>query len=90
MTKKNELTNCETSSVASSFYMEAQRSGRGMSILLSGIIGISDFNESNILLQSHGGRISVNGKRLHIKVYDRGSVEIIGKVSEIGFKYGKN
>lgn len=73
-----------------SFHLEADRSTRGMSVILSGIIGISDFSDSNIALQSHGGRISINGKKLFICVYDGGSVEIVGKVEEIVFKYGKN
>ena len=74
----------------SAFHLEADRSREGLSIILSGIIGISDFSDHFIHLKSHGGRISVLGKKLFIKVYENSSVEIVGKVEEIVFKYGKN
>ncbi len=74
----------------SSFHMEADRMGRGMSLILCGIIGISDFSDSFINLLSHGGRITVTGRGLFISVYENGSVEIVGRVEGISFKYGKN
>ncbi len=80
----------ETPRGLSSFHLEADRSKSGLSIILSGIIGISDFSDSFIDLKGHGGRISVHGKKLFISVYENGSVEIVGRVEEIVFKYGKN
>lgn len=77
-------------SAFSSFHMEADRTGRGMSLILCGIIGISDFSDSYIHLLSHGGRITVTGRGLFISVYENGSVEIVGRVEGISFKYGKN
>ena len=74
----------------SSFHLEADRSRAGLSVVLSGIVGISDFSDSFIHLKGHGGRISVHGKKLFISVYENGSVEIVGRVEEIVFKYGKN
>ena len=74
----------------SSFHLEADRSRSGLSVVLSGIVGISDFSDSFIHLKGHGGRISVHGKRLFISVYENGSVEIVGRVEEIVFKYGRN
>lgn len=73
----------------SAFHIEADRTSRGMAIVLSGILGISDFSDNSILLRSHGGRIVVNGRGLFINVYENHSVEIVGKVEEIVFKYGK-
>ena len=93
MTEKRKREKKEVGSVTSAlsaFHMEADRTGRGMSLILCGIIGISDFSESEILLLSHGGRIIVTGKRLHISVYENNSVEIVGRVEGINFKYGKN
>ena len=78
------------SSGFSGFHLEADRSASGMAIVLCGIIGVSDFSDSSILLKSHGGRVVVNGKRLFINLYENHSVEIVGKVEEIIFKYGKN
>ena len=80
----------ETPRGLSAFHLEADRSRAGLSIVLSGIIGISDFSDSFIHLKGHGGRISVIGKKLFISVYENGSVEIVGRVEEIIFKYGKN
>ena len=78
------------SSALSSFHLEADRSTKGMSVILSGVIGISDFSDSSIHLLSHGGRIVVNGQKLFICVYENNSVEIVGKVEGVVFKYGKN
>ena len=72
------------------FHMEGNRCNRGISLILSGIIGINDFSDCHILLLSHGGRISIVGKRLVMNVYECGNVEIIGRVEGIEFKYGKN
>ena len=74
----------------SSFHMEADRSRGGMAIVLSGVVGISDFSDDFILLKSHGGRIEVKGKNLFICVYENNAVEIQGKVSGVEFKYGRN
>ena len=72
------------------FHLEADRSAGGLSITLSGIIGISDFSDDFIDLKSHGGRLSVRGKRLFISVFENQCVEIVGRIEEITFKYGKN
>ncbi len=74
----------------SSFHLEANRSSRGMSLLLSGIIGISDFSEERIELLSHGGRVIISGKKLFINIYENNNLEILGKAEEITFRYGKN
>lgn len=73
-----------------SFHMEADRCARGMSMVISGIIGVDDFSEERILLMSHTGRIIITGRRLSICVFEHSSLEIAGKVEEIEFKYGKN
>ena len=93
MTEKNNMSievGRRLASPLSSFHLEADRSNHGMSIMLSGIIGISDFYDDFILLKSHGGRIRVSGKNLFIAVYENNTVEIQGKVEGIEFKYGKN
>ena len=72
-----------------SFCLEASRVGRGISIVLSGVIGISDYSESEILLKSHGGKIRICGKRLLLSIYEDNTAEIVGRIEEIGFGYGK-
>lgn len=88
--KKNKRDPAIIPAGLSSFHMEADRTARGMSLVLCGIIGISDFSDNLVVLLSHGGRISVSGRRLFIGVFEGGSVEIVGRVEEINFKYGKN
>lgn len=93
MTKSNRQEGKAVPSLASTlsaFHLEADRTSRGMVIALGGILGISDFSDSSIMLKSHGGRINVKGKGLFINVYENHNVEIVGKVEEIVFKYGKN
>ena len=74
----------------SAFHLEANRNSGGMSVILSGIIGISDFSDSSIELLSHGGRICVTGKQLFISVYENNTLEIVGRIGEITFRYGKS
>ncbi len=90
MTKTNHKENLKLTGEISRFRLEANRNARGMSILLSGIIGVSDFSDESIMLKSHGGRINVVGKKLFISVFENNNVEITGKVLEIIFSYGKN
>lgn len=73
-----------------SFHLEADRSRGGLSILMSGIIGVSDFSDRFIDLKSHGGRVKVSGEKLFIKVFEKGCIEIVGRVEGIAFAYGKN
>ena len=80
---------CVTKAKPPSFSMEASRIGGGISIALSGVIGISDYSESEILLKSHGGKIRICGKRLMLSIYEDNTAEIVGRIEEIGFGYGK-
>ena len=92
MTEKNNVGHNKSDKPrpSSSFHLEAERSRKGMAIIIGGIIGISDFSESQIILNSHSGRIAVEGKHLFISVYEGGNVEVSGRVEVISFKYGKN
>lgn len=76
--------------MSQSFHLEADRSRNGMSVFISGIIGIGDFSDESAILLSHSGKVAVLGKRLNVSVYENRTVEINGRVEEISFKYGKN
>ena len=89
MTEKSKTKN-DNVTTSQSYHLEADRSRRGMSVFVSGIIGIGDFSEESVLLRSHGGKVLVSGKRLDISVYENRTVEISGRVEEISFKYGKD
>ena len=93
MTGKNKKENNRVSSSGlgfSSCHLEADRSRGGLSLIMSGIIGVSDFSDEEISLLSHGGRIHVKGERLFICVYEANTIEITGRVREIVFGYGRN
>ncbi len=79
-----------TKSVSTFFRLEAVRHRSGMSLLFSGIVGIDVFCDNEIVLKSHGCRISINGKRLNLTVFENNSLEITGRIEGVDFKYGKN
>ena len=72
------------------FHIEAYRSSQGLCITVSGIVGLSEYSDAYIELLSHGGRICFSGKLIRLKLLESGSVEIVGKITEVMFKYGKN
>ena len=74
----------------SQFTLEANRTGKGMGLFIGGVVGISDFSDTSILLKSHGCRVVVEGKRLTLKIYENNCVEINGRVEDIKFVYGKS
>lgn len=90
MTQKDNETKKTSKSPPHSFHLEACRIRGGMSIVVGGIIGISDFGDGEVTLKTHSGRVSVTGKGLSVTVYEGGSVEIVGFAKEIKFAYGKN
>lgn len=87
MIKKNKQERKTLASPLTFFHMEATRTSKGVSLMVSGIIGIKDFTDSYIILVSHAGRITISGNKMLVNVYDGSCVEIIGKIEEIGFSY---
>ena len=90
--KRDKIKNPEAIARGSSqnaFHMEADRSARGMSLMLSGIIGITDISNESIVLNSHSCRVFVFGARLSVCIYENNAVEIRGRIEEIRFSYGK-
>ena len=78
------------SSPHTSFRLEAVRHRRGMSLMLSGIVCVSDFNDRCVSVKGHGGRVEIQGKRLELTVFENSSIEITGRVEGVCFFYGKN
>lgn len=76
--------------LSSSFRLEAERQGNNLKMYISGIIGISDYTEEEIMLVSHGGRLNIKGKNIRLTVFESNTVEIIGKITGVEFLYGKN
>lgn len=72
------------------FRLEAERSRKGLSITVCGVVSIVDLSCETVILKTHGGKISFVGKRLSVKVFEHSTVEISGKVEDIRFDFGKN
>jgi hypothetical protein len=74
----------------SRFNLEANRHIRGMSMLIGGVVGIREYSDTAVTLATHGGRVGISGRRLALTVYENNSVEIVGRIEEVTFGYGKN
>lgn len=72
------------------FYVEAIRTGGGVSIRATGIIGVSELTKNEILLLSHKAKLRVFGEKLVLLTFDSKVVEIRGKIRSVEFIYGKN
>ena len=82
--EKNEEKN-----MRAGFYLSCERTAGGLSVIVGGIISVTDFSEETVKLAGHSGRVSVNGKRLSMSVFENKNVEIKGRVEEIKFTYGR-
>ncbi|MBO5206849.1 MAG: YabP/YqfC family sporulation protein [Clostridia bacterium] len=74
----------------SGFFIDGKRCGGGMSVAFGRIISIKEYSKERIELLSHGGRVILTGRRLSLSVYEGGTVEVLGRIEEISFTYGKN
>jgi len=86
----NEKKKADSGTVKRTFRLEAERGARGMNLVACPIVGIEKFSDTEICVKGHGGKITVCGKRLSVTLLEGGAVEIIGKVADIHFGYGKN
>lgn len=67
------------------FRVEIDRVGRGLSVLVGGATAILEFSEERSCVSAGGYRIEITGHSLSIAVYECGSVEIVGRVEDVGF-----
>ena len=72
------------------FHLEMDKINGSMRFLCSGIKGISEYSDSSIKMKTTGFSIVVSGKRLSVTVLEEKTVEVIGKISEVRFVYGKS
>lgn len=74
----------------SNFHVEFDKTSRGISLSCSGVQAITEFCDTEIKLKLPEFHILVCGSRLLITVFEEKSVEIIGKITEVKFLYGKS
>lgn len=61
----------------------------GLSLVLCGIVCVSEFSEEKAVFITVRGRILIEGNKLEITVFQGKSVEICGKIKKIEFLYSK-
>lgn len=71
------------------FYLACERVSGGVSVIVGGVMCVTDFSPEAVMLAGHTGRISVFGRGLAMSVFENKSIEIKGRVEEIKFAYGK-
>ena len=67
----------------SSFHLEADCMGDGISVLVGGVKSIVSYTETEVLMKSVVGELSVKGSCLSMSVYNNSTVSILGKVEDI-------
>lgn len=73
----------------SDFHIELDRTPRGLSLSCSGVKGITEFSESAVSIRLSEFSVLICGNKLLITVFEEKSIEIIGKIREVKFLYGK-
>ena len=60
-------------------------------LVLEGVSEVVSFDELTVILDTNGGRLTINGEELHVKklCLEEGSVEIDGRVDELCYDDGK-
>ena len=74
----------------SDFGIELHRAPRGLAVSVSGVVSVFELNESEIGLLTQRARINIRGERLSLSVFEARRVEIVGRVGDISFRYGKS
>ena len=90
MPKNDNKVICPTSpSISFPFHIDIDKAHRGLSLSCSGVKGISELSDVGILIKLSFAELKIVGKGLSISVFEDKCVEIIGKISEVCFIYGK-
>lgn len=64
-------------------YFEVHPKSRGVQIIIIGAIGISELDNSKILVKCHGMKMEVYGNKLSVNVLEHNTLEISGEVEDI-------
>lgn len=77
------------SAAVSPFHIELDKVARGMSLLVCGVLGISEFSEKFVALTVKGMTVKISGVNLSMTVYESKTVEIVGKIEGLEYEYTK-
>ena len=71
------------------FHVEIDKCTSGMSLSVSGVKRVSEFSDSLVRLRLSSFFLLIIGENLSITVFESKRVDVLGKISEVKFVYGK-
>ena len=92
MTKKSlfrPLAEREGEALFPSFHIEVDGRGKSASVLISGVVGVKSFSESEISVRTKYDAISVTGAFLRIALLESKSIRVSGEINGIAFSNRK-
>ena len=89
MQSKNNVLSINAAKDHTNFHIEIDKKGSGVAFFCSGVRGINEFSKDKIVLSLFSFSVTVEGKELSLTVFEAKAVEIVGKVLEVKFQYGK-
>ena len=78
------------SAISSPFHIEVDKVGRFISVMVSGVLGVEEFSDSEVLLCVSGMKIKMAGRGLCLTVYENKTIEIVGKIDLTEYVYDKS
>ena len=71
------------------FHIEMDGGLRGASLLVCGVQKIEEYSSERLTLKLSGGRMHLKGRDLHLTIFENKTVEVCGKLLEVGFSYDR-
>lgn len=84
MQPKNEKIIKNIKKAQTPFYFELSRSGKMSDIVIGGVIGVLEFSDEIAVISTCCGRINISGEKLNVVIFENKTVQIQGKIKEIG------
>ena len=65
------------------FHIDADAFGNGMTVTVSGIVGVTEFSDGEIRLITSRVRLIIKGSSINLRIFEGNTVEISGNVLSI-------
>jgi hypothetical protein len=85
--KNTAFTRLALAFATPSFHVELDRVRGGFSVMVYGVLGISEFSPSRVVLILSDGEVVIEGEKLQLAVYEGNSAEVCGGVFDVGLKF---
>ena len=76
--------------LSSPLYITAGKSRSEMTIAFAGILSVTELSTEHIEINTASGTVSILGKNLRLSVFENKTVEVLGRVEEVSFGYGRS